>query len=61
MGLFKKLIKTGLNVITAPVDIVKDVATLGGLVTDQNELYTIQKAKKILKNTEEIQGEIDDL
>lgn len=61
MGLFNKILKTGLNVITTPIDIVKDVATMGGLNTNQNETYTGKKLKKILENTEEIQDEIDDL
>lgn len=61
MGLFNKLIKTGLNVVTTPIDIVKDVGTLGGLITDQDKPYTVQKAKKLLDNAGEIQDEIDDL
>ena len=61
MGLFKKLIKTSLNVVSTPIDIVKDVATMGGALTDQDEPYTVKKAKKILENTEEVQDEIDNL
>lgn len=61
MSLFGKLLKTSLNIITTPVDIVKDVATLGGDTVDGGDSYTEKKLKKILENTEEIQDEIDDL
>lgn len=61
MGLFNKLLKTGLNVVTAPIDVVKDVMTLGGDLIEGGETYTGKKFKKIIKNTEEIQDEIDDL
>lgn len=61
MGLFDKLIKTSLNIATTPIDIVKDVVTLGGDTIDGGEPYTVKKIKKIIQNTEEIQDEIDEL
>lgn len=60
MGLLKQLTKTALDVVTAPVDVVKDVATMGGLCTDQDEPYTWKKLKKIAKDVDEIPDSVDD-
>jgi len=61
MGILRKLAKTVIHTATAPIDIVKDVATLGGVITEEDEPYSIQKAKKILDDWEELENEIDDL
>lgn len=61
MSIFGKLLKTGLHVVTTPIDIVKDVATLGGALTDQAKPYTAQKLQKLGDDLEEIEDEIDDL
>lgn len=37
-------------VIETPIAIVKDVATLGGALTDKNEPYTATSLKKVAKN-----------
>ena len=56
MGLFGKIVKTVVNVATLPIDVVKDVATLGG-DTIHNEydgkIYTG-------RNIEQIKREADD-
>jgi hypothetical protein len=61
MGLFGKLLKTTLDVITLPVDIVKDVATMGGVLTDKNKPYTAQKFERLGDDLEEVRDEIDNL
>jgi hypothetical protein len=50
MGFFSKILKGTIDVVTLPVAIVKDVATLGGALTDQYEPYTAKKLKKAGKN-----------
>ena len=40
---------------------VKDVATLGGVITEEDETYSLQKAKKVLEDLDELGDEIDDL
>jgi len=40
---------------------VKDVATLGGVITEEDEPYSLQKAKKVLEDLDELGDEIDDL
>jgi len=61
MGLFDKLLKTTFDVVTLPVDIVKDVATMGGVLTDENKPYTAQKFERLGDDLEEVRDEIDDL
>ena len=61
MGIFKKLIKATIHIATLPIDIVKDAATLGGEMTDQREPYSQQKFKKLKRDVQEIENEIDDL
>lgn len=61
MSIFGKLLKTGLHVVTTPIDVAKDVVTLGGLLTDQDKPYTAQKLRKLGDDMEEIEDEIDDL
>ena len=37
-------------VIETPIAVVKDVATLGGSLTDEDEPYTATATKKVVKN-----------
>lgn len=47
MGLFGSFLKTVIDVVETPVAIVKDIATAGGSLTDQNKPYTQQKIEEI--------------
>lgn len=44
--MFKNLFKAVANVALTPVEVVKDIVTVGGLSTDEKEPYTIQRLKK---------------
>lgn len=46
-SLFKAVIGV---VVETPVAIVKDVATLGGALTDEDQPYTAQALEKVSKN-----------
>ena len=61
MGLFGKLLKTTFDVVTLPVDVIKDVATMGGVLTDENKPYTAQKFERLGDDLEEVRDEVDDL
>ena len=61
MDLLGKLFKTAIHTVTAPIEIVKDVATLGGVLTDEEESYTAQRIRKLAKDTKEIGEAVDDL
>lgn len=47
MKLFGQLVRTVVNVATLPIEVVKDVVTLGGVVTEQRKPYTLQQLEKI--------------
>jgi hypothetical protein len=61
MGLFGSLLKTVIDVVETPVAIVKDVATLGGSLTDQNKTYTEQKIDELGKDWDDSKKEIKEL
>jgi hypothetical protein len=50
MGFFSSLTKTVLDVVVLPVEIAKDVATLGGSLTDKKEPYTVTRLKQANKD-----------
>ena len=52
MSLFGAIVRTVVNVATLPVAAVKDVVTLGGVATQQEESYTVQKLKQIKEEAE---------
>lgn len=58
LGLIRKTVQTGLNVVTTPVDVVKDVVTLGGAMTDQEVPYTVKKIKRVCKDIDELPNSI---
>jgi len=58
MGLFGKLIKLAINTATTPIDIAKDVVTLGGSITDE-ESATLAKLRKLQEDVDDL-GEDDE-
>lgn len=60
MGLFGSILKAGINVVTAPIEVVKDVVTVGGLATDQKKSYTQQRLEELADDAEQVIEEIDD-
>ena len=60
MGLLGKLLKTTIHIATTPIDVVKDVVTLGGAMND-TESALKRKAEKLKDDAEEIEDEIDKL
>jgi hypothetical protein len=61
MGILGKTFKTLIHTATSPIDVAKDVVTLGGVLTDEDEPYTKKKLSKILEDIEELSDEVDDL
>ena len=49
MSVFGKLFGAAVDVVMLPVEVVKDVATLGGVITDHKEPYTISRLKDTQK------------
>lgn len=60
MGFFGKLIKTSIDLVTLPVDVVKDVVTLGGAATDEESAIK-KKLERLGDDVEEIREEADKL
>ncbi len=60
MGFFGKLTKLALDLIETPVAIVKDVATLGGALTDKDKPYTQKKLEDIGDDYDELKESLDD-
>lgn len=49
-GLLEDLVKVTVGVVKLPVDIVADVATLGGTLTDKDKPYTVEGVEDIMQN-----------
>lgn len=60
MGLFGKITQGLIDIALTPVDIVRDVVTLGGVNTDQEEPYTVQKIKKLKDKAEDVYDSLDE-
>lgn len=60
MRFFSQLTKMALDVIETPIAIVKDVATLGGALTDQDKPYTAQKLEDIGDDYQSMKDSLDD-
>ena len=61
MGLFGSILKTAIHVATTPIDLTKDVVTMGGVLSDKNTSYTEDKLKKLGKDLKQIEKNIDKL
>jgi len=59
--MFGKLLKTAFDVVTVPIAVAKDVATLGGAITDEDEPYTMQKLRQLDDDLDDIGEELEDL
>ena len=44
------LLKAAVGIVTLPVDVIADVVTLGGALTDKPRPYTAEKASSIVRN-----------
>ena len=53
MGLFSAMVKVAVDMATLPVDLVKDVVTLGGISTDNGGSYVAEKLEQIKRDAEE--------
>lgn len=47
MKIFGQIVRTVVNVATLPLAVVKDVLTLGGVITENGEPYTVEKLRQI--------------
>lgn len=52
-GFIKGIAKLTLNVTSTPVDMVKDIVTMGGELTGKDKMYTEKRVDKTMKDFEE--------
>ena len=60
MGFLTHLTKTVLDVATSPIDVAKDVVTMGGVLIDEDEPATVKKIKKIVEDIDGLPDSVDD-
>lgn len=58
MGLFTKLLKTTLTIVETPIAVVKDVATMGGVMNDEPISYTEKKFREIECDYDDFKNEL---
>ena len=52
MSFLGKAFKTVINVAALPVEVAKDVITLGGVCTGEDKPYTAQRLEKLVDDAE---------
>ena len=61
MSLLGSLIATVIDTASLPVAIVKDVATMGGVLTDRRESYTQEKARNLRDDINDVDDDLRNL
>jgi hypothetical protein len=59
MSFLNKLVKTGLDIGTLPINLTADIITMGGVCTERKEPYTKSALKNIAEDFEEMKDELD--
>jgi len=59
MSFIGSLTKSLIDIAVTPIEVVKDVVTLGGSIMGENEPYTVQRLKKAARNAEKAYDDID--
>lgn len=60
MKFFKKSLKGIIDLAVTPIEVVKDVATLGGSLTEKENSYTGDRIRKACENFGEAYDSLDD-
>ena len=53
--MFGSLLATAVNVVTSPIAVVKDIATLGGTLTENGQTYTGEHLDKTIQDIKDIE------
>jgi hypothetical protein len=61
MSIFGKVFKLGLDVVTSPIEVAKDIVTLGGALTDQDKPYTFKRLERMNEDIEDVRDEVGKL
>lgn len=60
MGFFSKLGSAVIQTALLPVEVAKDVCTLGGVCMDEETPYTVKRLKKLGRAVEDAIDDLDD-
>ena len=60
LGSLASLTKAVVDTALTPIEVVKDVVTLGGLTSDKGRSYTIDRLGKLKENLENSYERLDD-
>jgi hypothetical protein len=52
--MFGELFDGLIDVVTSPIEVAKDVVTLGGVLNDKEESYTERRLKKLKEDAEKV-------
>ena len=58
MSILGSLLGTVVDVVTLPIEVVKDVATMGGVLTDKSQPYTVKKLKDLADDIEDVNDDV---
>ncbi len=59
MSFLGKLASAAVGVVASPIDLAKDVVTMGGALTDKSEPYTVTRAKQVANDLTDLPDEIN--
>ena len=61
MSIFGSILKTVIDTATLPIEVAKDVVTLGGAATGEHQTYTGKRLEKLSDDLEDISDDAGDL
>lgn len=61
MSLFKSLTRVVSNTVLTPVALIKDVCTLGGVLTKQDKPYIVKKGQDLIDSILDTEKDLEDL
>ena len=56
--MFGELFSAAIDIATSPIEVAKDVVTLGGVLNDKSESYTEKRLRKLKDDAEAVIEEI---
>jgi len=60
MGIFMKLVKGAVDTVSLPVDVARDVVSLGGALDEKKDSYTEDRLRKIKEDAEKAYKELEE-
>lgn len=61
MGILGTLLKATIHVATSPLDVVSDICTMGGALTDDGESAVVKKARKLGRDLRDLEDDVSNL